>query len=90
MNSTINKTFYTFSTELLFSRYRKISKKAVKLGSFLQCSAYIFLGHDGCIWKINLRILQNLIIKNFQVKHGQYDSIILPQKHLLLKALIYY
>ena len=35
MNSTINKTFCTCSTESLFLRYRKISKKAVKLGSFL-------------------------------------------------------
>ena len=34
MNSTINKTFYTCSTESLFLRYKKISKKAVKLGSF--------------------------------------------------------
>ena len=48
MNSTINKTFYTCSTESLFLRYKKISKKAVKLGSFLQCSVHIFLGHDGC------------------------------------------
>ena len=35
MNSTIYKTFCTCSTESLFLRYRKISKKAVKLGSFL-------------------------------------------------------
>ena len=52
------------------------SKKAVKLHSFLQCSVHIFLWHDGCIWKINLRILWNHIVKNFQVKHGQCDSII--------------
>ena len=25
-----------------------MSKKTVKLGSFLQCSIHIFLGHDGC------------------------------------------
>ena len=37
MNSTIKETFYTCSTELLFSRYEKISKKAVKLG------------HDSCV-----------------------------------------
>ena len=30
MNSTIKKTFYTCSTESLFLRYKKISKKAVK------------------------------------------------------------
>ena len=38
-------------------KYKKISKKAVKLGSFLQYSVHIFLGHDGYVWKINLRIL---------------------------------
>ena len=35
MSSTINKTFYTFSTESLFLRCKKISKRAVKLGSFV-------------------------------------------------------
>ena len=78
MNSSINKTFYICSTELLFLRYKKISKKAVKLCSFLQCSVHIFLGHDGCVWKNNLRILWNHIMTNFQVKHGQCDSIIFP------------
>ena len=63
MNSSINETFYTFFTESLFLRYKKVSKKAVKLGSFLQYSVYIFLGHDGSIWKINLRILWNHTIK---------------------------
>ena len=47
MNSTVNKTFYTYSTNSLFLRSKEISKKAVKLGSFLQCSVHIFLGHDG-------------------------------------------
>ena len=48
MNSTIKKTFYTRSTKSLFLlRYKTISKKAVKLGSFLQCSVHIFLGLDG-------------------------------------------
>ena len=37
INSTINKTFCTSSTESLFSRYKQISKKAVKLGSFFEC-----------------------------------------------------
>ena len=54
MKSIINKTSYTCPKESLFLRYKKISKKAVKLGGFLQCSVYIFLGHDGCFWKINL------------------------------------
>ena len=36
MNSTINITFYACSTESLLLRYKKISKKAVKIGSFLQ------------------------------------------------------
>ena len=48
LDSTFNKTFYTCLTELLFLRYKQISKKAVKLGSFLQCSVHTFLGHDGC------------------------------------------
>ena len=37
MNSTINKTFYTCSTESFFLRYKKISKKAVKIDGFLRC-----------------------------------------------------
>ena len=49
MNSTIKKTFYTCSTESLFLRYKKVSKKADKLVSFLECSVHIFLGHDGCV-----------------------------------------
>ena len=73
-----NKCIIQF-TESLFLRYKKISEKAVKLGSFLQCSVHIFLRHDGCVWKINLRILWSHTMKNFQVKHGQCDSIILPQ-----------
>ena len=65
MNSTIDKIFYTFSIESLFLRYKKIAKKPVKFGSFFQCSVYIFLGHD--------------IMKNFQVKHGQCESIMFPK-----------
>ena len=61
---------------MLFLRYKKISKKAFKLGSFLQCSVQILLGHGGWIWKINLIILWKHVIKNLQVKHRQYDSII--------------
>ena len=75
-NSTINKTFCTCSKKSLFLKYKQISKKAVKLGSFFQCSVHIFVGHDGSVWKINLRILWNHIMKNFQVKHDQCDSII--------------
>ena len=41
MNSRINKTFYTCSTELWFLRYRKISKKAVKIGGFIYAQ-YIY------------------------------------------------
>ena len=46
MNSTFNKTFYTCSTESLLLRYKQISMKVVKLGSFLQFSVHIFLGYD--------------------------------------------
>ena len=67
----------------------KIFKKAVKLGSFLQCSVHIFLGHDGCVWKNDLRILWIHIMKNFQVKHDQCGSVVLPPKYLLLKAISY-
>ena len=75
MNSTINKTFYRCSTQSLFLKYKKISKKAVKLGTFLQCSVHIFLGHDGYFWKINWRIVWNHLMKNFQEKHGKRDSL---------------
>ena len=78
MNSTVNK-IDTCSIELLFLSYKKISKKAVKLGRFYQCWVDIFLGHVGCVWKINLTILWNRITKNVQVKHGQCGSIIFPQ-----------
>ena len=37
-------------------------KSSEKIGGFLQYSVYIFLGHHGCFWKINLRILWNHII----------------------------
>ena len=43
----------------MFLRYKKISKKTVKIGGFLQCSVSIFLGRGGCFWKINSRILSN-------------------------------
>ena len=79
MNSTINKTYYTCSTESLFLRFKKVSKKGVKLGSFLQCSIHIFRGHDGCFWKINWRSFWNHIMNNFQVKHGQCDISIFPK-----------
>ena len=86
-NSTINKTFCICSAESMFLRYKQLSKKAAKLGSSFQCSVDIFLGDNGCIWKINLRILWNHVMQNFQVSYGQCCSIILPPKHLLLKAL---
>ena len=76
------KTFYTFSKESLFLRYKKISKIVVKLGRFLQCSVHIFLEHDGWFWKFVLKTLWNHIMKNFQVKHGQCD-IILPKSWVL-------
>ena len=41
--------FYRF----VVLKYKKISKKAVKFASFLQCSVHVFLGHDGCILKID-------------------------------------
>ena len=50
----------------------------MKIGGFLQCSVDVFLGHDDCFWKIYVKILWNHM-KNFQVKHGQCDSIIFPK-----------
>ena len=44
---SIKTLFYLYSMESLLLRYKKISKKAVKLGSFLQFSLNILLGHDG-------------------------------------------
>ena len=76
MSSTISYIIYTCSTKSLFLRYKKISKKVVEMVIFLQCSVQIFQGHDGYFWKINLRILGNHIKSNFQVKHGERDSII--------------
>ena len=76
----LKKTFYTCSTESLFLRYKKISKKAVKIGGFLQCSVHIFLGHDGYFLKIDLRVFWNYIMKNFQVKFSQCSSIIFSKK----------
>ena len=35
---------YTCSTKLLFLSFKKISKEAAKLGSFLQGLVHIFLG----------------------------------------------
>ena len=52
MNSTINKTFYTCSTESLFLKYKKMSKKAVKIGGFRQFSVHIFLGHEATSEKL--------------------------------------
>ena len=60
-------------------RCKQISKKSVKLSSFFQCSVYIFLGHDSCVWKIDLRILWSHVMKNFQIRHGQCDSVIYPK-----------
>ena len=51
-----NEWMATCSTESLFLRYKKISEKAVKLDSFLQCLEHVFLGHDGYL-RINLRVL---------------------------------
>ena len=48
MNNTINKAFYTCSTESLFLRYNKMVRKIVKIGTFLLCSIHTFLGHDAC------------------------------------------
>ena len=84
MNSTIKKTFYTCSTELMFLRCENISKKAIELGSFLQSSEYIFLWHDGCVWKIKY------VVKPYHEHSSKLWSMWqhhIPPKHFLLKAL---
>ena len=43
-----------------------------------------FLGHDSWLRKINLRILCNRAMKNFQVRHGQCDSITFPETFSLV------
>ena len=58
------------------------------LDSFLQCWVHILLGLDGGLWKINLRILWNHIMKNFQVKHGQCDSIIFSRNIFFWRLLV--
>ena len=45
-------------------------------------STYV-LRYDACLSKINLRILQNHTLKNFQVKHDQCDGIIFPKIYSL-------
>ena len=59
--------------------YKKTSTKAVRLGGFLQYLINLFLRLDGDFWKTNLRLLWNNIMKNFQAKHGQCDSINFPE-----------
>ena len=36
-------------------------------------------GNHSYVWKTNLRILSNYILKNFQIKHGQCDRIAFAQ-----------
>lgn len=54
----------------------KITQKCVKLGSRGQFLAHTFLGHDDCLWKINLRNLWNGTMKNIRLRHGQCGSTI--------------
>ena len=70
----------------LFIKKRCIGKFPKKVGhaSFLQCSAYIVLGQDDDLGKINLRKFMEPQSKKNQVKLGKYGSImpphIFPQK----------
>ena len=45
---------------------KKIYVKGVESGSFLQCSAYGFVGHDDCLWKINLGIPKSYAMMTFK------------------------
>ena len=96
MNSIISKTFIHFSTELLFLRYKKISKKSVKLSSFIQCSVHIFLGHDGCFLRNKFK---NFLKPHYEELSSKSWSILMVNnskymvtasyflKHFLSKAL---
>ena len=63
-------------TNVLLKFSEAISYKLLQMFYWSFPNLHIFLGHDCCFWKINLRILWDHIIKKFQVKHGQCDSII--------------
>ena len=67
----LGNKWITQLTKILTNVLLKFSEAITKLPNL-----HIFWGHDGCFWKINLRILWNHIIKKFQVKHGQCDIII--------------
>ena len=84
MNSTINQTFYTCSTESLFLRYTKISSKAVKLASFLHYSVHIFLRHNNCIRKINSRILRKHFLLKALIIAGFLTFDVLESIHKLI------
>ena len=99
MNKTISKTFCTCSTKSLFLRCNKISKKAVMLGSFLQCSVHIFLGHDGWVFGfwyvlesiqkilIELHVLQCLFIRGQTKNKRVVELFQISQKERLLELL---
>ena len=57
--SPINKTFLHIFCRIVVLKDKKISKKAVKLDSFLQFLVQVFLGYVGCFWKINLKETRN-------------------------------
>ena len=63
-------------TNVLLKFSEAISFKLLQMFYWTFPNLHIFFGHDRCFWKINLRILWDHIIKKFQVKHGQCDSII--------------
>ena len=48
-----------------------MSKKAVKLSSFLQCSVYIFLGYDGCFKNYVEPYHEELSSKSWSVRQHQ-------------------
>ena len=53
--------------------------KGVAHASFLQCSAYIVLGQDDDLGKINLKISWNHRVRRIMVKDGKYASIMPPR-----------
>ena len=75
----ITRGIWKIFTRALESLSKNFEESCENKWFSIMFSIYIFLGHDGCFREINLRILWNHIMKNFQIKHGQHDSIIFPK-----------
>ena len=71
------------STELLYWRYRKISQWGAH-ASFLQCSAYIVLGQDDGLIKINLKISWNHRVR--RIRYSKVNMAVSCPRTFLLRS----